>query len=394
MSLADNIENEKRTKATLELTPGGADIRNAVVESPIFSDWAPVLRLFNLDPETFEVVDDTVRMSSWEQSKRTDDGDRDTIRLYSYSARFRRLTTARLPQEDVDEHRAAIRKWRPTKPKRRDTSSEPVAAVVNLADVQSGKDENGGVAATRQRLLDGLDNVQAWLDRQRQHYNITELVIANNGDPIEGCGGNYASQTFSVELDTRGQMNFILDVWTTYAKTLYPQFGRGQFVSVLCNHGEFGRMGTNKNQTGDHDNAGGFLAETLQRILSDRPEFEHVEWTIPRDEMNVYPTIGGVPTGFCHGHKIAGNDATGFEKWLNAQVRGDDGAHAAKVWVTAHRHHFQAFDIGSASVFQCPSLDGGSKWLRDATGKYSRSGILAFLVGNHSPVNWSDVAFL
>ena len=50
--------------------------------------------------------------------------------------------------------------------------------------------------------------------------------------------------------------------------------------------------------------------------------------------------------------------------------------------------------MGSATVFQCPSCDGGSKWLRDMTGKYSRSGILALLVGEHDPMGWSDQAFL
>jgi hypothetical protein len=110
--------------------------------------------------------------------------------------------------------------------------------------------------------------------------------------------------------------------------------------------------------------------------------------------MVVYTAAAGVPLAFTHGHKIPGSDATGFEKWLNGQVRGDANAHAAKVWVTAHRHNFQAFDLGSTSVFQCPSLDGGSKWLTDMTGRYSRSGILAFLVGEHSKLGWSDLAFL
>jgi hypothetical protein len=164
-------------------------------------------------------------------------------------------------------------------------------------------------------------------------------------------------------------------------------------VSVLCNHGEFGRMGGPKSQTSDSDNAGGFLAETLRRVL-DRPEFGHVEWTIPHDDMNVYADVAGVPMGFNHGHKIPGNDASGFEKWLNGQVRGDHHAHAARIWQTAHRHHFAAWDMGSCSVFQAPSLDGGSKWLTDMTGRYSRSGILAYLVGEHAPLGWSDMAFL
>lgn len=382
------------TKGSIDVTSDGATINNVVVDAPVNGDWTTVFKLFNLDADLFEVVDDTVRMSTWQQSKGTDDGGRDTIQLWSYSARFKRRSKARLSDAEVEKRRRELRDWVPTAVSKSADTRRPVAAVINLADIQGGKSEGGGVAATQQRLLDGLVNVQAWLNRMREHHTITELVLVNNGDPMEGCAGNYAAQLFTVELNTRGQMNFVLDIWEKYACQLFPQFNKAQFVSVLCNHGELGRMGSNKNQTSDSDNAGGFLAETLKRVLDSRPEFDHVEWTIPHDQMNVYPTVAGVPMGFCHGHKVSGNDANGFTKWLDGQVRGDLNAHQAKVWVTAHRHNFQSWDLGSCSVFQCPSLDGGSKWFRDSTGKYSNSGILAFLVGEHFQLGWSDMAFL
>lgn len=381
-------------KGNIEVTKTGATLNNVVVESPILDDWTPVFKLFNLDPTEFEVVGNSVKMSTWQQSRAADDGTRDVIQLYSYSAKFKRRPEARLSDTDVEKRRRELRDWLPPAFAPVSGKGQPVAAIINLSDVQSGKSEGGGVAATQQRMLDGLVNVQLWLDRMRQHHNITELVLVNNGDPMEGCAGNYAAQLFTVELNTRGQMNFVLDMWEKYACQLFPQFDKAQFVSVLCNHGELGRMGSNKNQTSDSDNAGGFLAETLKRVLDSRPEFDHVEWTIPHDQMNVYPTAAGVPMGFCHGHKINGSDANGFTKWLDGQVRGDLGAHQAKVWVTAHRHNFQSWDLGSCSVFQCPSLDGGSKWFRDSTGKYSNSGILAFLVGEHFQLGWSDMAFL
>ncbi|MBM4469865.1 hypothetical protein GS982_19915 [Rhodococcus hoagii] len=388
-------------KGKVDLTPDGAEVRDVVVDAPIVDDWTPVFALFKLDASVFEVVDDTVRMSTWQQSKATDDGQRDVVQLYSYSARFRRRPEGLLPAADVEAHMARMRDWRLPRRIRRTsgarTDGPEVTAVVNLADIQGGKAEGGntGVAATLQRLTDGLENTQRWLDRQRLDHNITEVFLVNNGDPIEGCDGNYANQLFKVELDTRGQMNFALDAWELYARTLFPQFEKARFVSVLCNHGEFGRMGGPKNRTGDADNAGGFLAETLQRIMRERAEFDHVQWTIPHDEMNVYATTaGGIRMGFNHGHKIAGNDAGGFEKWLNGQVRGDDLAYAVQVWVTAHRHHFACWDLGSCSAFQCPSLDGGSKWLRDMTGRFSRSGVLAFLVNPADPLGWSDFAFL
>jgi hypothetical protein len=391
------IEREHvANKGRVDITPDGGEFVDVALDAPVVdSDFSRIFRIFQLDPDEFEVADDTVRMSTWQQSKATDDGTRDLVQLYSYSARFKRKPKQRLSDTEIEARRTAVREWKmPAKPMcGYGGKGQNVAAVINLADIQGGKSEGGGVAATAKRLEDGLQNVDRWLDRMASDYSIGEIVLVNNGDPMENCAGNYAAQLFTVELNTRQQMNFVLDVWEQYARHLFPGHAKARFVSVLCNHGEFGRMGAAKNQTSDSDNAGGFLAETLRRVL-DRPEFGHVEWTIPHDQMNVYADVAGVPMAFNHGHKIPGNDASGFEKWLNGQVRGDHDAHRARIWQTAHRHHFAAWDMGSCSVFQAPSLDGGSKWLTDMTGRYSRSGILAYLVGEHAPLGWSDMAFL
>jgi hypothetical protein len=396
------IEREHlANKGKFTIQSDGGNFEDVTLDAPVVdSDFSRVFRIFNQDPENFEIVDDTVRMSTWQQSKATDDGTRDLVQLYSYSARFKRKPQQRLSDAEIEARRAEVRAWkikgRTYTAKRRTPRPQtetPVAAVINLADIQGGKSEGGGVAATQQRLHDGLENIRHWLDRMHDVYNVDEIVLVNNGDPMENCAGNYAAQMFTVELNHRGQMNFVLDVWEQYAKALFPGFDKARFVSVLCNHGEFGRMGGGKNQTSDSDNAGGFLAETLRRVL-DRPEFGHVEWTIPHDEMNVYADVAGVPMGFNHGHKIPGSDAAGFEKWLNGQVRGDNQAHRVKVWQTAHRHNYQTFDLGSCFVHQAPSLDGGSKWLTDITGRYSRSGILAYIVGEHDRLGVSDWAFL
>lgn len=378
----------------VDLTPDGGEFTDIRSSTPI-TDWADVFARFNLDSDVFEIVGDTVRMSTWQQSKRTDTGDRDVVNLYSYRAQFRRKTVDAVTEADIEAARERIQKWKLHKRTPGAGLGAPVAAVLNLADMQLFKSEGGGVQATEQRLYDGLENFQQWVTRQRKGgRNVDEIVIVNNGDPYEGIAGNYASQLHTVQGGLRKQMNGVLDVWGAYARELYPQFSAGQFVSVLCNHGELGRLGGAKNQTSDSDNGSAFLAECLRRELSGRAEFDHIRWTIPHDEMNVYTDIAGVPVGFNHGHKIPGSDATGFEKWLNGQARGDEDAHRAKVWITAHRHNYQSFDLGSATVHQAPSCDGGSKWLRDTTGKFSRSGILALLIGEHDPMGWSDVAFL
>jgi hypothetical protein len=178
---------------------------------------------------------------------------------------------------------------------------------------------------------------------------------------MENCAGNYAAQLFTVELNHRGQMNFVLDVWEQYARTCSPASTSARFVSVLCNHGEFGRMGAAKNQTSDSDNAGGFLAETLRRVL-DRPEFAHVEWTIPHDEMNVYADVAGVPMAFNHGHKIPGNDATRVREV--AQRSGPRRRERARCTHLADRTPPPLRRLGHGLMLSVPgaqSLDGGSQ---------------------------------
>lgn len=272
----------------------------------------------------------------------------------------------------------------------------PVAAVLNLSDMQLFKSEGGGVDATIDRLLVALDSFEAHVDEVRARgWNLNELVIVNNGDPFEGLAGNYSNQAHTVQGGLRAQMNLVLEVWTMFAKRLYPMFEKRQFVTVLCNHTQFGRQGGAKNSiSGDEDNGSAFLAETLERILHATEEFRDVEFTIPHDEMNVFAMVAGVPVGFNHGHKIPKSDAKGFESWLNGQVRYDKRAYEARLWITAHRHNFQMFDLGSTSVLQCPSCDGGSKWLTDTTGTHSNSGVASILVGEHHRLGWSDVRFM
>ncbi len=403
MSIADRLSeapatDRARENADIEFgadgKPVGGTFSGIKSEGPL-TNWDHVFEKFDLSPADFEIVGDTVRASTWQSSKRTESGDRDIVNLYSYRASFRRRTQNAVTAADLEDAQERARAWKLPRRIPGTGLGAPVAAVLNLSDMQLGKSEGGGIDATLDRLYDGLENFQTEVTRQRKHRNVTELVIVNNGDPFEGIAGNYASQTHTVQGGLRKQMNLVLDVWGAYSRELFPQFDRGQFVSVLCNHTEFGRQGGTKNSiTSDSDSGGAFLTECLERVLRASTGFDHVEFTIPHDEMNVYTTAAGVPMGFNHGHKIPGGDAAGFEKWLNGQARGDHRANEARVWVTAHRHNFQAWDLGSTFGISCPSCDGGSKWLRDTTGKFSRSGIISFLVGNHHSLGVSDIAFL
>ena len=90
MSLNDSLNNEiddsslnKQEKPWAEIGLDGGELFTGVLDAPISEDWSPILRSFGLDPNIFMVVDDKVKMSKWQQSKRTESGDRDIVWLYS-----------------------------------------------------------------------------------------------------------------------------------------------------------------------------------------------------------------------------------------------------------------------------------------------------------------------
>jgi hypothetical protein len=376
------------------------DIRTPPVEEAVGNDYEAIIAGMNVRlPDGYELrlAQIFYNQNAWTRDSELQENavTRPNVR---YHFKVVQTNAPLISDEDIAASRKRVQSWKLPRRIPGTGLGAPVAAVINLADMQAHKPEAGGVEALLQRLENGLENAQTYINRQRKSgRNIDEVVLVNNGDPFEGIAGNYANQSHTVQGGLRAQMNTVLDVWESYSRELFPQFNKGQFITVHCNHTQFGRQGgSSKSITGDEDTGSAFLAESLQRILRGRPDFDHVKFTIPHDEMNVYADIAGVPVGFNHGHKIPGNDASGFEKWLNGQVRGDKQAYAARIWITAHRHHAASWDMGSAYVFQCPSCEGegASKWLRDMTGRYSRSGILAMLIGEHEPMGWSDQAFL
>ena len=388
---ADGHPNGDKAWATV--SPEGGELSTGAMPTELGTDWDVVLRGFGLDPDIFEIVDDTVRMSKWQSSKRLENGDRDLIWLYSYKARFKRKNLTALPDKEIDDIRTYVQKWKSVAKTTAPISSEKGSTlVVCWADQQLGKSAGGGTDATVARIMDSYQaTIQRVKDLRKIGRNIEKIAIVNMGDPVEGCDGNYASQLFTVELTQRQQLLLAIDLWAQGIRQLSPLAEEAEFISVLCNHGEWMRRG-GKAITSDSDNAGGFLTDAVKRVLEGRPETDKLKWNIPHDEMITTSVLSGIKVAFTHGHKISGKEV----EWLRGQsikILREEGREP-DIWVTAHRHHLQVQDFGPWYRFQCPSNDGGSKWYTDMSGNWSTPGTLTFLVGNHDPKGWSDMAVL
>ncbi len=379
-------------RAEVTVGPDGGDFSTGVLEQPLdlSTDWDNVLRGFGLDPDVFEVVDDTVRMSKWQQSKRTESGDRDIVWLYSYKARFRRRTIG-ADAVDVEELRTYVRSWN-VKPRTKPVNLAPPSTFLVLwADWQLGKSAGGGVARTVERIEESFGLAKERLEELRKlGRNIERVAVVNMGDPTESCDGHYDSQLFSVELTQREQLNVCLDLWLAGVRILRPNM----FGSVLCNHGEWTRKNVGSRAvTTDSDNVSGYLADTLYRVFENAPGGPDT-WEIPHDNMVTTSWLSGVHVAFTHGHKIP--SAAKELEWLKGQslrILRQEGAEP-RLWITAHRHHVRVDDYGPWWRLQCPSLDGGSKWFADTAGQWATPGTMTLLVGNHDSRGWSDLAVL
>ena len=66
MSLAEAMENARPPESTGSAEVTSNEVKFSGIKSDeVLSDWSGVFRSFNLDPEAFYIVDDSVRMKMY-----------------------------------------------------------------------------------------------------------------------------------------------------------------------------------------------------------------------------------------------------------------------------------------------------------------------------------------
>lgn len=415
VTLADALSDariERPTAAptlTVDATPDGGEFTGLVTTEPVrLGDYegafAKVYELAGLNPDEYRIVDDTVRFSAWEQSARAKDGARDRVTLYSYRARFQRITELdRRTAEVVEALAENLRRRRLTVRRAPGTGlGEPCAMTHLPSDWQLGKDEireadleHGatGVEQTEWRVLRGVDAAKSRLKSLRRvGRNVTGIGIGFMGDPTENVADSYENQTHIIELNLTEQVLRALDLATYVCEELLPLATDEAAVwAVLCNHGQLARRGTKTNVTDDSDN----VQNLIMRLLRDRivgPKLPAVAWHVPGAEMITTLDVAGVPVAAAHGHKIRGAE----EAWLlkqTALLQAKRGT-APRVWLTAHRHSQNVLDLGAVHRIQAATADGGSKHFTDETAVYATPGTTNLLIGRHDERGFSDVELL
>lgn len=306
----------------VDITPDGGEFVGIKTATPI-SDWSDVFARFNLDPDVFEVVDDTVRMSMWQQSKRTDSGDRDVVNLYSYSARF----TRKREQLDLPLLYATARK--PRKPRTPKVTNR--ATVVVFADPQIGKTGSRGGTP---ELIDRLAETRAKLEPVLTARQPDTIMLADAGDGFENfnSGGN---PMFTNDLSLAQQM----DVYGTELWLFIEQLHRHAPVTVAgvpSNHTAW-RNGK-QNLGNPQDDLGLLVHRQVEKITT--AASMAVTYVKPADyDEAVTVDLHGTIVGLVHGNQFGPNQAV---SWWEKQTFGAQALAHCDVMISGHYHSFGA----------------------------------------------------
>lgn len=346
------------------------------------SDLSEIVEKLGLDPERFEVIEESLHVSSWQQSARTADGDRDVIELFSYKGKIRRkLEAIDLPllmSRDIFRGYATSR------------ATHDFTAVVAPSDEQAGKtDHRGGTP----ELIVRVKSAQAAWDEYLKAKRPQRAIIALGGDGIEGfesSGGSggpkaYWSNDLSLtqQLDLYASMVFDWIAVTARHDLLHPII----VLAVPSNHGQWRvngqAIGKPSDDLGLHS-----VRNAVQRAKDLGIPVELITPATDYD-LEVGVTVHGVKIALVHGEECKpGREA----QWMAMQAKDlRSPFRDAAVKLTAHFHHFTVEQDGEAPTedggvvtswhIRLLTLDGGSSYFKNKyAGVDSDPGVVAFTV--------------
>lgn len=354
-------------------------------------DWSKVLEFLGYDAKLFEVDDKLpVDVRAWEMP--IGEG---VVRKMHYAKAKIRLRRHLQPANDLVK---SIRARRPHKPVPKKGVVSGSVDVLCLSDWQIGKamEFGGGTPETIERVKSMHEDFR--LRRKlmvRAGTAAERLVVVGMGDLTERCQGNYPNQPYVTDQNEREQARIARDLLYRSFTTVAPLYDHIVATRVASNHGQNRASGTREPLTGHDDDSDLTLFECLAERLGENPEaFGHIHFHEGADPLVATLDIAGTGVAFTHGHQIKGTVSQPvykFWEWWTRQLAGRLPAGDCDVLVGAHFHHPYSLAQQGRTLYGCPALDGGSRWLTNSNGVWSDPGTLVFTMdeGSAKPRSYS-----
>lgn len=179
----------KGWEAGVEMGLDGGTITSGPVESPI-TDWSDILRIWNLDPESFEVVEPAT-FKAWDGfAKETRaDGTQEVVskRLYSYKAQIRRRSPVAIKPEVLEAWHKKLLKVSP--PPSRSISRGGETYAMFVADPQLGKKRTSEAVDNWKRGV--LAHISRFERLSASGHTFGGVLLGFQGDEHEQVANNY-----------------------------------------------------------------------------------------------------------------------------------------------------------------------------------------------------------
>jgi len=349
-------------------------------------DWDQVLAELGV-PDFLTVDPDApVAFTSWEGWRRDNPDDNAT------SARQRAFRLRLVRRSQVFDYDQLAKRIRSRKVSKTERPTGERWVVLPVADLQTGKRTGGGLVGLADRLKAVEANLVAYAaNLRRMGVDAAHLAVVGMGDILEGCGNShYSYQSSEVVATRRDQIKAAKDMVWSLVDTATPHFNKILLTAVAGNHGENrqgGKAVTNPRQ----DNDDLLIFEWLADKLSGNPRYNSIQARFPDDQLATSFNLGGTIVGFTHGHQFdrgAGLPIQKAIRWWEGQTLGRRAWTDVDVGVYGHFHHPVVMEISQGRwLVQCPTIDGGSQYFEEATGRSSSPGMAVFVTGSGSYVD-------
>ena len=356
--------------------------------NPADHRWDKYLEELGFNPKEFEIIE-PFEIRSWDSN--TADG-KDTF--YYYKAKI--ISKNQINDKDFD-FKSLLKEIKSSKPKPQVIDGES-SFIVCLSDWQMGKRDGDGTEGIVKRVEQMIPDVTARIKQLRKDgVDLSNLYVFGLGDIVEGCEGHYDMQTFSVEYDLRRQKMIARRLLVKALKTWAPLFNNVVVACVPGNHGE------NRNQKGKSfttfgDNFDVSIFDEAAEIFKENDIYKHIKFVIPENDLWLTLDVSGTIIGLAHGHQFRTGGRYSHQKavnWLSGQAFGMTEMGDADILISGHFHHLFVINEGKRTLMQCPSVDGGSDWFENISGKSSYAGTLTFCITPGKPqLQWDHLQVL
>lgn len=367
MSLADRVADAagdvppQKYRKHAEFDENGGTASTGPVRQMV-TDYRELLTLAGLDPDAFRIVG---KVSQWTKTHH------DREDTYSFLFTFEPIPADDELSDVARELASMIKPVRPMKA----PHAQGLPMVVCLADAQMGKD--GPDADTTEQMNARFESALAQVAAMVKARRPSELIIADNGDPVEGITSSAPNQIATNLLDFPEQIRQWQRRLTQTILTLAPLAGKTHIAAVPSNHGEV-RNAAGKVGYGDH---GLGVARTVMDAFELLGTKLDLTFHFPATQHDVvtYVDVAETRVAFFHGHHAKAIER--IPQWIANQAASlRSPMRDATICVHGHFHQPGYRESRGRGIVSCSMFDAGSSWFENLTGEYSVPSITTFSI--------------